>query len=90
MLTGADHLDRRLLKYLRESLSGVRTGGNAALIAGKPDFAYRLVASDDVIPGMKIAIAPDARVKVRLNPERGELGSVRERWSRHIDSLWDV
>ena len=90
MRAGADHLDRSLLKDLPESLSGVRTGGDAALIAGKPDFANRLVAGDDVIPGVKIAVTPDARVKVRINPERGELGSSGGRKNRHMDRVWDV
>ena len=67
-------LGRRLRKKLAERLASMMPGGNAALITRKPDFAYWLVAGSDVKPGAKIAIAPDARIKVGLNKEWGEVG----------------
>ena len=66
-------LRRRFGEKLAERLAGMMPGGNAALITRKPDFAYWLVAGSNVKPWAKIAIAPDARIKVGLNEEWGEV-----------------
>jgi hypothetical protein len=58
-----------------ESFAGVGAGGDAAFIAGEPDFAGGLSGGGAIVPGMKIGVAPDAGDEARLDEEgRKRLG----------------
>ena len=59
-----------LAEKLGEPLSGVRSSGDKAIVAGKPDLADGFAFGHAVIPGAQIAKAP--------RPHRRYQGSMRK------------